>query len=813
MSSLRVITFVIFFLSGFVLFGQNTLSGTITDHNGEPLPGANIILNDGDWVTISDEDGFFRFGRLNNGAYQLEVSYIGYQTTKQAIMVNGNTDFETALKPINYNMAPVEVLSTWADKETPMTYTNLDKETIEQNNLGQDVPFLLRWTPSVVVTSDAGTGIGYTGIRIRGSDPTRINVTINGIPLNDAESQGTFWVDLPDFASSTDQIQIQRGVGTSTNGAGAFGGTINLNTAKVHQKPYVQLSNSVGSFNTVKNNIQLGTGLLANRFTIDGRLSRINSDGYIDRATARLRSFFVSAAYLGDRQSLRLNVFAGNEVTYQAWNGVPAQYVDIDSLRTFNTAGTERPGEPHDNEVDDYTQTHYQLLYNRELGTDWQANVALHYTKGKGFFEQYKANELLTDYRLDRTETSDVIRRRWLDNDFYGFTYSLNYRPEDQPFDVVVGGAWHEYLGGHFGEAVWSELTGELQDVPNYYDNDAEKRDFNIYAKANYRLNRLLNAYVDLQYRRVNYEFLGQDQDGQALEQDDQLNFFNPKLGLYASLTENSAAYISFGVGNREPNRNDYVDSSPQSRPKHETLYNTELGYRQQWTRGSFGANIYHMAYNNQLALTGQLNDVGASTRVNIDDSYRLGLEIQGDIRLLDQLQLAGALSLSQNKISRFDEYIDNWDTGMQEVVMHENTDLAFSPNVIGHAELNYDVFKNDGPHTLRFSLAGKYVGDQFIDNTSNEAAQLDAYFFSDFRLYYSFKNRIFKELGVTLLVRNLFDARFSTNAWTYRYISEGYDARPDDPYARLEGGNVYNLTGFFPQAGRNFLLGLDLRF
>lgn len=832
--SKRQFAFCWFFLLFSLLSAQHNIMGTVYDADKEPLPGVTIQVAGTDEGAVSDSDGFFIIRQLEAGTYQVVASYVGFQTQKVVLTLpsdNNQIDFD--LRTATQNLSPVEVTGNWADEKTPVTFTNMDKAEIEKRNLGQDVPFLLRWSPSAVVTSDAGTGIGYTGIRIRGSDQSRINVSINGIPLNDAESQQVFWVDLPDFATSTTDIQIQRGVGTSTNGAGAFGATINLNTNKINTKPYVTLNSSVGSFNTFKTNVTAGSGLLNNKFTIDGRISRITSDGYIDRAEAELNSFYLSGAYLGNDESLRLNVFSGHEITYQAWNGVPAQYIDDETLRKFNTAGTEKPGEPYDNEVDDYTQTHYQLLYNKKFNDNWHTDLAFHYTRGKGFFEQYRAGETLSDYLLteDTELESDVVRKRWLDNHFYGLTYSFNYTPTSQQYVFTLGGAWNQYKGKHFGEAIWSAETGDVANPPLYYNNDATKNDFNIFAKLNHQITSNINTYFDLQYRNVQYEFLGFDNDGTNVTQDDQLHFFNPKIGLVFTPKTGQRLYASFSVGNREPNRTDYTESTPADRPKHETLYDTELGFRQDFTRGFVGINGYWMDYDNQLVLTGQINDVGEYTRRNVKDSYRFGVEVEGAYAITEALQVNANLTLSQNKIRELTEYIDNWDYWSQDfdntpaaeleplqfTNQLEDTDLAFSPNVIFGGELSYDFLTKHDGHSLLLALGNKYVGQQYIDNTSNDNTVLDAYFFSDLRLTYAFdqSSKYLDHARLIVLIRNLWDNRFSTNAWTYRYRSLGYDARPDDPFVRVEeeATGIYNSTGFYPQAGRNILVGLTVGF
>lgn len=821
--------FVIALFFSSTVFSQYKIYGKVMAE-GEPLIGATIYVKELQRGEVSQLDGKYEIQNVESGFYNLEVNYGGYENHQVAIRVEKDTKLDIDISR-KLEFDELIVSATRAGETTPMTYTNITKEELEENNLGQDVPFLLKWTPSVVVTSDAGTGMGYTGIRVRGSDPSRINVTINGIPLNDSESQGVFWVDLPDFASSTEDIQIQRGVGTSTNGAGAFGGSINLNTSKVHQEAYGKVAGSVGSFGSFKSSVQFGSGLVKDKFTFDGRLSKLGSDGYIDRAEVDLSSYYLSAAYIGNRTSIRLNTFSGHEITYQAWNGVPAQYVDNEELRTFNTAGAEKSGEPHFNEVDDYTQTHYQAIVNHQLRGPWNFNGALHYTKGEGFFEQYKAGQEFAAYGLADVEIggetlteTDLIRRRWLDNDFYGFTYALNYAPSK--FDFTLGGAWNIYKGKHFGEIIWAQYASDGVLGHRYYDNDAEKTDFNIFGKLNTRLADKLYGYLDLQYRRVGYEFVGLDADGSELLQDETLNFFNPKLGLTYELKNNAQTYLSFAVANREPNRSDYTESPANQLPLHETLYNTELGYRQNFRKTMLSANAYWMQYDNQLVLTGQLNDVGEYARVNVEDSYRIGLELEAVRELMSGLTINASATFSQNKIKSFTEYIDNWDYWYQDFTLpveqleplqferiHEDTDLAFSPNLIFTGGLSYDVFEKDDNQQLTFSLSGKYVGEQFIDNTSNENTKLDSYFYSDFRIGYTFKTKWIEEFGITLLVRNVFDARYSTNAWTYRYRSAGYDGRPDDPFTRLESDAYYNLTGFYPQAGRNYLLGVNLGF
>lgn len=793
------------------LSAQATISGTVTDREGQPLLGANLYLLETQQGTTTNDQGFFVLDSPSgNGDYTLRVSYVGYQTQERKLPITAATEdlmLQIKLAAAAAQITTLTVRATRADAQTPMTYTNVDEDDLAPLNLGQDLPFLLRWTPSVVATSDAGAGIGYTGIRIRGTDPTRINVTVNGIPINDAESQGVFWVNMPDFTSSAADIQVQRGVGTSTNGAGAFGATVNINTAQVRPDAYASVSGSLGSFNTQRANVLFGSGLLNNRFTMEGRLSRITSDGYIDRATSDLSSYYLSGAYVGKRSTLRLNVFSGRERTYQAWYGVPREFLDDRELRTFNPSGTEREGEPYENEVDNYRQTHYQLLYDQQLSDRWSANLSLHYTQGQGYFEQYKAGQLLEDYGIaapsfgDTTITAtDLIRRLWLDNDFYGGIYALNY--DNDRLDFTLGGGYNRYEGLHFGEVIWAEYAGDSELGDRYYENDAIKTDFNIYARANFGLVGELNAYIDLQYRRVGYDFLGIDRSLNPVRDEVQLNFFNPKAGLFYEINARSNAYASFAVAQREPNRNDYVESTADSRPKPEQLYNTEIGYRVSGGKAALEANVYYMYYRDQLVLNGEVNDVGAYTRVNVDESYRLGLELAGGVQVLPSIRLDGNLTLSRNRVGDFTEFLDAYDAGFgwlgQVPVEHEGTDLSFSPAVIAGGGWTWDVLPNTQQHGLTLSWLTKYVSQQYIDNTSDGNNVIDAYTFTDLRLRYELSVRPFQQVALTFLVQNAFDALYETNAWSYRY--------------QLEGATVVD-QGFFPQAGRNFLVGLTVGF
>ncbi len=793
--------------------GQSTIQGRITDGQGIPLPGASVYISELSLGDASGKDGTYALRQVPTGKWTLLVSFIGYENARATLTVLPNSSSQTlnfSLTPASLSMEPLTVRATRATERTPMSYASLSRTDLDKNNIGLDAPYLFRWTPSAVESSDAGAGIGYTGIRIRGSDPTRINVTINGIPLNDAESQSVYWVNMPDIISSTDNIQIQRGVGASTNGPGAFGASINLQTSPSKSEPFASIALSGGSFNTFRRNVSFGSGQLGNGFSIEGRLSQINSDGYIDRASSDLRSWFVSAAWTKEKSLLKFNVFSGKERTYQAWYGVPAAYLRDPVLRRFNPAGTEKPGEPYADEADNYQQTHYQLIYNRQLHEHWSINLAGHYTRGMGYYEQYKANQPFAAYGLqpvitgqDTIRQTDLVRRLWLDNHYYGAVFSINYQSSDKRLELVTGGALSKYDGDHFGDIIWAQFAGTMEKDVRFYDNNAVKTDVNVYQKWNYRFTDKLDAYLDIQFRNIRYRFLGYNIQLDQVNQDARLSFFNPKFGWQYNFGANTQAYASFAVGNREPNRNDFTENTPESRPLPERLYNTELGYRSTGTRGSWSINAYHMYYRNQLVLNGQINQVGEYVRINVDKSYRLGLELTGSIALTDALSAQGNYAISRNRVNAFTEFLDAYDADFnwigQEAVERRGTALAFSPAHIANAELDVRVFaKSDGSSKLHATLMGKYVGRQYIDNSSDDQNIIQAYTYQDFRLRYQCKPRFGRELALQVLVQNILNARFASNAWSYRY--------------RFDGTTTID-QGFFPQAGRNFIAGLQLNF
>jgi iron complex outermembrane receptor protein len=676
--------------------------------------------------------------------------------------------------------------------KTPVSFSNLDKKEIKLRNLGQDIPILMNYLPSVVTTSDAGNGVGYTGIRVRGSDATRVNVTINGIPYNDSESHGTFWVNMPDFASSVESLQLQRGVGTSTNGAGAFGASLNMLTDSYSDKASGEISSSFGSFNTVKNTVKFSTGLMNDHFEIAGRLSALQSDGYIDRANSDLKSYFLQGTYVGKTTLIKALAFGGTEKTYQAWYGIDAATLESD--RTFNPAGMfiDESGQTrfYNNQTDNYQQDHYQLHWNEKITANWSTNLAFHYTKGKGYYEEYKEDQDFADYGLASiaaaplVNVTDLVRQRWLDNDFYGITFSTNYKTEN--LDVILGGGWNKYEGDHFGKIIWARFASQSELGDHYYDDFSTKTDGNIFAKANYKVSDKWSLFGDLQVRNVSYQ-------ANAAETglvNDTFNFFNPKAGVTFKMNDFNSLYFSAARANREPNRTDYESGSP----KPEKLDDFELGWRYLSDKIKLNANGYYMKYQDQLVLTGELNDVGAPLRTNSGDSYRLGIELDATIQLSEKWLLQPNVTLSQNKNNDF--YFSR-DGVVQNL---GDTNIAFSPNVVAGNRLAFMPINR-----FQMSLYSKFVGEQYMANIDSDGSKLESYFVNDLNVSYEFSPKtIFKSILVTALVNNIFDLK---------YVSNGYFYTFDDDYSNPPAVTTIEGAGYYPQAGINFLVGLSLKF
>ena len=688
----------------------------------------------------------------------------------------------------------VLVQAVRANNKTPMAFSNLNKKDLAKRNLGQDIPVLMNFMPSVVTTTDAGNGVGYTGIRVRGSDGTRINVTINGIPYNDAESHGSFWVNMPDFVSSVENLQLQRGVGTSTNGSGAFGASLNLLTDAYAYEANGEISNSFGSFNTRKHTAKFSTGLINNTFELTGRLSNLYSDGYIDRASSKLNSYFLQGTFINEGTLIKALVFGGKEKTYQAWNGIDAE--TLKTNRTYNSSGAyyDDNGQLqfYNNETDNYQQDHYQLHWNEKWNTNWNTNIAVHYTKGFGYFENYKPNEnLFDDYGItpievngEIKEASDVIRRKYLDNYFYGITFSAQYIKDD--LELLFGGAANTYDNDHFGEVLWVKTQPQKSFPQEFYRDNSKKNDINGYVKASYTFNDQWILFGDVQLRNVSYKANGDD-TGLV---DDKFNFFNPKAGLTYKINPNSQAYFSYARAHREPNRTDYESGNP----KPEQLNDFELGYRFGSEKLALNINGYYMLYKDQLVLTGALNDVGAAIRENSGNSYRLGIEIDGTWRFADKWQINPSVTLSSNKNVDYKAQING------ELVDLGNTNISFSPNVIVGNALTYTPINN-----LYVSWLSKYVGEQFMGNTDSEASKLDAYFTNDLNISYEIPlKKWFKSISFNILANNIFNVKYVSNGYYYTY---------DDDWSVPGSISTIEGAGYYPQAQFNILGGISLKF
>lgn len=777
------------------------------------MAGVLLQIEHTQYILSTDASGNFEFNNLKNGLTKIKCHYIGYADTTLEINLSHPTTIRIFLTPTPFLTEEVIVLSTRNSKNAGMSSTTLSKEEIAKLNTGQDLPYLLQLLPSAVVTSDAGNGVGYTGIRIRGSDATRVNVTINGIPLNDAESQGVYWVNLPDFASSTENIEVTRGAGVSTNGSGAFGGTINIQTQQLNDSGFLQTSNAYGAFQTLKNNISFGTGLLKNHFSMEGRLSKISSDGYIDRGASDLKSFYLSTAYRDQKNLIRLNVFSGKEVTYQSWNGVPESRLDGDvkamqeyiirnglneedaanllsSSRTYNYY-------TYKNQNDNYQQDHYQLLLSRNVGKSFIANIGLHATKGIGFFEEYKSAEDLAQYGIkidgvpDSVITySDLVRRRWLDNWFYGATWSLQGDIMEK-CGITFGGAINQYKGNHFGEVIWSRIAGQSELTDKYYENEATKNDFNSFLKIDLAITATLSLYGDLQYRFVDYSFYGPNEFGTFLQQKVQHNFINPKAGLTYTGIKNMHFYFSTSVAQKEPNRADYIESSILSRPTSEKMVDYEAGMK--WSTRIFkvGLNLYYMDYTNQLVLTGEVNDVGNFTRSNINKSFRSGIEAEAAIQLHRKWVLLGNVTFSENKIKSFKEFIDVYAADFtyqgQEEIVYNNTTISFSPSIIGSGALLFHPISE-----MEISFLGKYVSKQYLDNTESKESEMPAYFTGDVRASYKIVKANLPGIKFDLLLNNIFNSAYVSNGYTYGYRYDETRVRENFYYPQA----LFNIMG-----------------
>lgn len=798
--------FILIFSSELSL-GQFQIKGQVTEEGkNEPMFGAFVFLDSTFIQGISDVKGNFVLSGIPPGTYLLKARHIGFEDSFLEIVVDENKTRNIVMKQAKYQTGSAMVVSTRTPDGVHLPGTKISSKDLEPRNLGQDLPMLLNFTPSVVVTSDAGNGVGYSGIRIRGSDPTRVNITINGIPVNDAESSQTYWVDFPDLVSSVEDIEIQRGVGSSTNGNAVFGANINLKTPGPSEKSYFESANSFGSFNTMKSTLKGGTGLLKNHFAFEGRISRITSDGYIDRAASNLNSGYFCGGYYGKKTVIKALGFLGKEKTYQAWYGVPGD--SLESNRTFNPAGMHSEFGTgnlkfYDNETDNYRQDNYQLHFSHAFNRKRNINLAFHYTKGAGYYEQMKPNEKLEDYSivppvigLIEVSHSDLIRQLWLQNDFYGSTFNYNFKTKRR-FRGSLGGAYNIYEGDHFAEVVWARFAGN-SDLPHRYTSDkALKTDFNWYEKLFFGPWKGFNAFWEFNTRSVDYNFEGFDQTGVKVNSDVNFKFYNPKTGISFDMTPTDQVYVRWGLTSREPNRDDLVNSTPSTRPKPEKLMDSEAGYTRKRKWYETAINFFYMDYTNQLVLTGQINNVGAYVRTNVPSSFRQGIELEGNFNIIKSLQWNLNATYSLNKIRNYTEWVDVYDstfswTGQQENYLGES-DIAFSPSYVAGSSIQWNPFRQ-----LSIGVFSKYVGQQFLDNSGSHESALDPFLTHDFLIRYTAKPKWMEEINLSLMIYNLLDEQFESNGWTYSYLYSGTRQRSN---------------GFYPQAGRNFMAGLTLKF
>lgn len=789
MSFINQVKIVAFLMVLFATISANAqdyiLSGKVVNSKQEPLVGATITIKKLKKGTSTDFEGNFKL-KISKGKYKFEISHISYKTGYFEQAINNHENIIIKLFPSENLLDEVLVSAVRVKADAPVTHSNISKKEIEKRNLGQDIPVLLNYLPSVTSSSDAGAGVGYTYIRVRGSDASRVNVTINGIPYNDAESQGTFWVNMGDFASSTQSLQLQRGVGTSTNGSGAFGASLNILTDAVSDEAEGEISNAFGSYGTRKHTVKFTTGKLKNGFELAGRLSNIYSDGYVDRAFTDLKSYFLQGSYTDENTLIKALVFGGKEKTYQAWYGLDASQLEEDRRQNPYT---------YDNETDNYWQDHYQLHWNQRINQNWSTNLGLNYTKGKGYFEQFKEGSAISKYNgiVDATGTdwygnpaTDLIVRRWLDNDFYVGNLNITYKKDN--LEIITGGSYSNYTGDHFGEVIWAlDFADDANIRDRYYFSDATKNDFSIFSKATFNVFQNLKAYVDIQGRFVSYKTDGLTSDRDPLNVDTTFDFFNPKVGLTFTINNENSIYASYARANREPNRDDFQNGT---NVKHESLNDFELGWRLNNDVVQLNTNLYYMSYDNQLIQTGGLNDVGEYLRENVKDSYRLGLEIDANINISNKFSINQNITVSNNKIKNFILDRDGIQTNIG------TTNIAFSPNIITGNALIYKPIKN-----LQLSLLSKFVGEQYLSNTNTEASKLDSYFVSDFNFSYELETKkVFKSIVFTGLVNNLFNKKYVDRGYTYLNYW-------DTPGASFE------VQGYYPQATRNFLIGATLKF
>ncbi len=804
----KIVIYLIIWLIPFGMMAQFNLSGKVVDQSGnEALSGATIRIKNSSKSTVSDQNGEFTINGLKAGNYDMLVTYVGYEKFISSILLNKDLFILVELRASAFMSDEIVVNASRITDKAPLTYSLIDKKIIQKQNTGTDLPYLLQSTPSVVVSSDAGTGIGYTGLRIRGTDLTGINVTLNGVPVNDPESHSVYFVDLPDLASSVDNIQIQRGAGTSANGAAAFGASLNIKTESPAAEPYIRYNGTYGAFGTIKNTLGFGTGISKKGFSLNGRLSKIWSDGFVDRATSDLKSYFLDASWSGRKTHIKLLTTSGIEKTYQAWYGIPKD--SLKTNRTYNPAGEQYDSQGningyYDNQTDNYQQDYYQLLIAHQFNPLWSVSGAVFLTRGKGYYEEWENEKELASYGLpdvvignETVSSTDLIQQKWLDNQYYGFNLAVQH--QNERLSNTYGLSLNQYDGDHFGYISWARFASTGMNTEPWYFNTGKKIDFAAFAKSVYHLTGRWHLFADIQWRLIDYQIEGIHDDLRDLTQNHEFSFLNPKMGVYFNLNNNQNLYASVAVTNREPTRTIYRDAAPGQEIFSERLIDYEAGYRLIAKKFLLESNLFFMDYQNQFVLTGKINDVGEAIMTNVPESYRLGIETSAHWKAVKSVEFSGNFSLSTNKIKEFTEYVDNWnywDDPDNQPYQYEKylgkTDISFSPSVTAALRAEYKPFEN-----LSLAIWSNYVSRQYIDNTSNKERSIDPYLIGNASIGYTIRQRIFEELSVTAQINNLFNTEYETNAWVYRY---SFDGQP------------YSMDGYFPQAGIHAMFSLNLK-
>jgi len=806
----KIFLLVLIFLP-WSLAAQYSISGKIISaDDGDALAGAHVTIVQNAYHQVTDADGSFEFKNLKPGKYDLSTSFLGFENQVKGFELSQDRNLQIVMQPATFLQDEVVVSASRPVPKTPLTQSFVDAANISKNNSGADLPYLLQQTPSLVVSSDAGTGIGYTSLRIRGSDITRINVTMNGVPVNDPESHGVFFVNLPDFASSIDNINIQRGVGTSTNGSAAFGASLNIKTDAPSDEAFARLESNAGSYNSFRNSLNFSTGRSEKGFALNGRLSKITSDGYVDRAWSDLASYYLSGSWSSNRTLIKLIATSGKQATYQAWNGVPKDSLKTASGRRYNPSGEmlDEDGNLigyYKDQTDNYQQDYYQLHIAHQFTDELRLSGAAFLTKGRGYYESWKNQRKFSDYQLpnviiggDTIRRTDLVQQKWLDNSFYGFNLALNHTTKR--LNTTFGGGWNQYDGDHYGYISWAQYSSEsLNDRP-WYENNGLKTDYNIYVKSLFELNRKLSLFADLQFRHIDYDISGIHDDLRDISQKHQFDFFNPKAGVFYTINKQNSAYFSVAFSQREPNRSVYRDADPTQEIKHEKLLNFEAGYAFNSQKFTLNSNVYYMQYKDQLVLTGKINNVGAAILTNVPESYRFGIENSINYSINSVLSLGGHFSVSTNKIKNYTHFVDNWNywdnpevEPYQYATEMGTTNISFSPDVVAGLQIGVKPFNG-----LLVDLQTSYVSRQYLDNSSSKDRSLDPYLVSSARIIYEIPQQLFKKLELKLQMNNLFSTWYETNGWVYQYVSEKQE---------------YTLDGYFPQAPINAMFGLSVTF